>query len=134
MAPIAAPSHAHDPAFTGDEAVAQALSGLRNIVSLRTGAALLPLLLPRLVTTPITERRAAALAAVASVAGPVLHRFFDVLLPGVLAALGGEVFVPPPPEEFSGSAAAAAARAHRQATNAALAGPWLAVFAKVPRR
>jgi HEAT repeat protein len=70
------------------EAGARAMHGLRAVLQLRAKE-ILPFLLPRLCSAPISDFNARALAAVAEVTGPVLHSYFKTLLPAVLAALTG---------------------------------------------
>jgi hypothetical protein len=66
--------------------VAQGQSGLRELVSQRPHA-VVPFLLPKLSTRPVSLAHARALSAVASVAGAALHTHLDLCLPALLASL-----------------------------------------------
>jgi len=64
----------------------RAVNGLTGILSIRSKE-LLPYLVPRLMTKPITKNHAGALGQIASVTGDTLHMHFSTIVPGLLNEL-----------------------------------------------
>jgi HEAT repeat protein len=64
----------------------RALNGLTGILSMRSRE-LLPYIIPRLVTRPISVNHARALAGVAEVAGATIHYHFGTIIPALLGEL-----------------------------------------------
>lgn len=69
-----------------DDAKVRAVNGLVGILSIRSKE-LLPYLIPRLLTKPITKSHADALTSIASVTGATLHLHFSTIMPGLLTEL-----------------------------------------------
>ena len=67
----------------------RAMAGLQAIVALRPRE-ILPVLLPRLLTAPLSEFHARTLAAVAGVVAATLHHHVGAILPALIAALAGD--------------------------------------------
>lgn len=72
-----------------EETSAAALSGLKQILSVRA-AAVLPYILPKLVQTPLTPFNANALGALAEVAGSGINGYLSTVLPPLVAAMSEE--------------------------------------------
>eukprot|EP00562_Extubocellulus_spinifer_P003852 CAMPEP_0178537748 /NCGR_PEP_ID=MMETSP0696-20121128/36753_1 /TAXON_ID=265572 /ORGANISM="Extubocellulus spinifer, Strain CCMP396" /LENGTH=3016 /DNA_ID=CAMNT_0020169993 /DNA_START=19 /DNA_END=9069 /DNA_ORIENTATION=- len=68
-----------------DEKV-RAVNGLTGILSIRSRE-LLPYLIPRLMTKPITKSHADALGQIAAVTGSTLHMHFSTIIPGLISEL-----------------------------------------------
>lgn len=69
-----------------DDERTRAVNGLTGILSIRSKE-LLPYLVPRLMTKPITKNHASALGQIASVTGDTLHTHFSTIIPGLLTEL-----------------------------------------------
>ena len=69
-----------------EEAKVRAVNGLTGILSIRSKE-LLPYLIPRLMTKPITKSHADALGQIASVTGSTLHMHFSTIIPGLISEL-----------------------------------------------
>ncbi len=74
----------------GTEGAARAMSGLRQVLSVR-GDDVLPFLIPKLVSPqPLSNFQMRALAAVAEVTGDKIYAHFNTVLPPILSVLSGE--------------------------------------------
>lgn len=66
----------------GDEEKERVLDGLQQVMAVKSHA-VLPMMVPQLVTPPVNTR---ALATLASVAGPALHRHLTKVIPALVGA------------------------------------------------
>ena len=74
----------------GTEGATRAMSGLRQVLSVR-GDDVLPFLIPKLVSPqPLSNFQMRALAAVAEVTGDKIYAHFNTVLPPILSVLSGE--------------------------------------------
>jgi HEAT repeat protein len=69
-----------------DKARVRALNGLTGILSIRSRE-LLPYIIPRLITMPISETHANALGSIAAVTGATIHMHFSSIVPNIITEL-----------------------------------------------
>lgn len=70
-----------------DQSRQRALNGLTGILAIRSRE-LLPYIIPRLITRPMTKNHGEALAAVAHVTGSTIHMHFHAIIPALISELG----------------------------------------------